>query len=144
MRKYSLTLLAAAAIGLVASAASAADLPRKAPAYMPPTPPFSWTGFYIGINGGGGWGTVETTINGFTLGPPPAVPIVLNGLNLPLASQGVNGWLFGGQIGYNYQAAPWLVLGIEGEGDWANISGNAPCGFGGIPLNCNAEVRSFM
>ncbi|MGB8619683.1 MAG: hypothetical protein WCD65_19470, partial [Pseudolabrys sp.] len=37
MRKYSLMMLAAA-FGLAASQASAADLPRKAPAYIPPAP----------------------------------------------------------------------------------------------------------
>ena len=53
MRKSLLTLLAAA-IGLAASQASAADLPRKAPAYVPPAPPpVTWTGCYIGANVGG-------------------------------------------------------------------------------------------
>ena len=36
MRKHTLSVLAAAAVGLTASMASAADLPRKAPAYVPP------------------------------------------------------------------------------------------------------------
>ena len=50
MRRHSLMLLAAAAIGLAASQASAADLQvRKAPAYVPP-PPVTWTGCYIGAN----------------------------------------------------------------------------------------------
>ena len=54
MRKHSLTLLALATIGLAASQASAADLPRKAPAYVPPAPPpITWTGCYIGANVGG-------------------------------------------------------------------------------------------
>src|SRR6185369_13406416 len=39
MRKQSLSLVVAAAFGLAASQASAADLPRKAPAYVPPAPP---------------------------------------------------------------------------------------------------------
>ena len=53
MRKSSLTLLAAV-IGLAASQASAADLPRKAPVYVPPAPPpITWTGCYIGGNVGG-------------------------------------------------------------------------------------------
>jgi hypothetical protein len=39
MREHSFALLAAA-IGLAATQASAADLPRKAPAYVPPAPPF--------------------------------------------------------------------------------------------------------
>src|SRR6187455_675601 len=52
MRKASLALLAAA-IGLAASQASAADLPRKAPAYIPPPPPpLTWTGCYVGVNVG--------------------------------------------------------------------------------------------
>ena len=56
MRKSSLTLLAAV-IGLAASQASAADLPRKAPVYVPPAPPpITWTGCYIGGNVGGIFG----------------------------------------------------------------------------------------
>jgi outer membrane immunogenic protein len=57
MRKSSLLLVAA--IGLVASQASAADLPRKAPAYVPPPPPPTWTGCYIGANVGGIRGRFE-------------------------------------------------------------------------------------
>ena len=58
MRRESLTVLAAAAMALAASAASAADLPRKAPpAYIPPAPPpITWTGCYIGANIGGIFG----------------------------------------------------------------------------------------
>jgi outer membrane immunogenic protein len=57
--------------------ASAADLPRKAPAY---TPVFSWTGCYIGGNIGYGWGreTVSISNLGETTGVPelalPSVP----------------------------------------------------------------------
>ena len=58
MRKPSLTLLAAV-IGMAASQASAADLPRKAPAYVPPPPPPTWTGCYIGANVGGIRGRFE-------------------------------------------------------------------------------------
>src|SRR5262245_53261955 len=45
MRKHSSMLLAAATIGLAASQASAADLPTRTPAYVPPAPPqVTWTG----------------------------------------------------------------------------------------------------
>ena len=54
MGRRSLSLVTAAVIGLAASQASAADLPRKAPAYVPPAPPpITWTGCYIGGNVGG-------------------------------------------------------------------------------------------
>jgi outer membrane immunogenic protein len=101
------------AFGVVASAA-AADLPSEKgpPAYEPPPPPaFSWTGFYIGANGGYGWSTttwVYPTTNYYDTG----------------AGQGYtanpDGALAGGQIGYNLQFGSWVV-GIEGSGDWADL-----------------------
>ena len=48
------TLLIAAAFGLLSTNVSAADLPRKAPAYVPPPAPvYNWTGCYLGGNVGG-------------------------------------------------------------------------------------------
>ena len=42
-----------------AQCAGAADL-SVAPLYkappMPPAPAYNWSGFYLGVNGGGGWG----------------------------------------------------------------------------------------
>jgi len=77
MQKRSLMLLAAA-IGLAASQASAADLPRKAPVYTPPPPPpITWTGCYLGANVGGvfsnrsadfGFGTISADNSGFAGG----------------------------------------------------------------------------
>ena len=98
MRKSSLTLLAAA-IGLAASQASAADLPRKAPAYVPPAPPpMTWTGCYIGANVGGAWGR-------FTLEGP------FGGT----ADRSTNNASFvgGGQIGCDYQFAGGWVIGFR-------------------------------
>jgi len=96
MRKSSLALLAAA-IGLAASQASAADLPRKAPAYVPPAPPpLTWTGCYIGANVGGAWGRFELE------GP-------LGGT----ASRSGAGFAGGGQIGCDYQFAGGWVIGFR-------------------------------
>ena len=54
-RLYSRLVVALSTLAL-AQMATAADLPRKAPAYTPPPPPvFSWTGFYVGGNAGWGW-----------------------------------------------------------------------------------------
>jgi len=58
---------AAAAIVGASFQAQAADMynrgPAKAPAYAPyaPVPYFNWTGLYLGINGGGGWGNSNHT-----------------------------------------------------------------------------------
>lgn len=55
-------LFAVASAAAFTQIASAADLPRKAPAYSPPVPvAFNWTGFYIGLNAGGHWGRDEVT-----------------------------------------------------------------------------------
>jgi len=104
MRKSSLALLAAA-IGLAASQASAADLPRKAPAYIPPAPPpITWTGCYIGGNIGGAFGHVSAT------SPEFIGEISNNG----------SGFAGGGQIGCDYQFAGGWVIGIRNMYDWTN------------------------
>jgi outer membrane immunogenic protein len=93
MRKHSLVLLAAA-VGLAAAQASAADLPRKAPAYIPPAPPpVTWTGCYIGGNIGGAFGDASASF--------PGGEISSNG----------SGFAGGGQIGCDYQFAGsgWVV-----------------------------------
>jgi outer membrane immunogenic protein len=107
-----LTQLACAGLMAVAMASPsfAADLPRpayKAPIYVAP---FSWSGFYVGINGGYGWGTANWTN--------------------PLGTTGnykVNGALAGGTIGYNLQTGVW-VWGLEGDFDASWIKGSVPCG----------------
>ena len=47
----------------LASIASAADLPARAPVYKaaPPVAAYSWTGFYVGANAGYAWGHSNTT-----------------------------------------------------------------------------------
>ena len=52
-----LTLAFAAASALITAPALAADLPVKAP--PPYIPPVTWSGFYIGVQGGGGFGTLD-------------------------------------------------------------------------------------
>jgi outer membrane immunogenic protein len=108
-----LLAFATATVFAVASLATvlAADLPRpiyKAP--PPPPPAYNWTGFYLGANFGGGWGHESHEL--------------FNGI--PGNSEGgfthdPNGVIGGGQIGYNWQFAPWFgwstgtVLGIEAD-----------------------------
>jgi outer membrane immunogenic protein len=74
--KKLLTLAAAIAISAPLSA-YAADLPMapppppRAPAFVPPAP-FTWTGFYVGINGGYSWATLIPTTMSAT--PPRSIP----------------------------------------------------------------------
>jgi outer membrane immunogenic protein len=95
----------AAALGC-AGLAHAADLPVRypvapvapAPIYVPI---YNWTGFYLGINGGGGWGTSQWDgIDKFD----------------------ISGGLIGGTVGYNWQFGQ-VVVGAEGDVDWSSIKG---------------------
>lgn len=95
-------------------AALAADVPLKAPANAVRA---SWTGCYIGINGGGGWAANNvqwSSVNG--------VPVA--GGPLTRGSQSASGWAAGGQIGCDYQFNEKLVVGIRGMWDGAKISGD--------------------
>jgi opacity protein-like surface antigen len=110
--------LAAAGLAVAAGAASAADLPTKAPMVKAP---YNWSGCYVG--GFFGYGVANdwhTTDNG------------------NFAGNGTNSWLFslnssptgGGYVGCNWQPSPGggLVLGIDGEGGYLQLSapGNQP------------------
>ena len=101
---------------LVSFAAQAADL--RAPVYRPAVAAVSgWSGFYAGFNGGYGWASSSTTfapIGAVTAAGVPPIPAVI-------ASRDLNGPLFGGHVGYNYQIASWVVGG-EGDFDWAGLN----------------------
>jgi outer membrane immunogenic protein len=106
MRKHSLMLLAAATIGLAASQASAADLPRKAPAYVPPAPPpVTWTGCYIGANIGGIFGHARANVAGFGE-----------------VSSDNGGFAGGGQIGCDYQFTGGWVIGFRNMFDGTTLN----------------------
>ena len=97
-------------------AANAADLSArpytKAPAYAAPV--YSWSGLYIGINGGAASSHECLTI--FSVAGAPVFP----------NSEGCHdatGALLGGQIGYRWQMTSW-VFGLEAQGDWADLKGS--------------------
>ena len=120
-----MALLTVAATGMAFSqSAFAADLGVR-PAYAPPAfvAP-TWTGFYLGFNGGWGWSNNHD--NTLTVGP--TVPAGAFGVFSPTTfGNGGNGNgntqdgpVFGGQLGYNYQAGNW-VFGVEGDVDGTGI-----------------------
>ncbi len=112
MKRLVLAGLGALAVVTMMGAANAADLPRrqampaKAPVFEAP---YNWTGFYVGINGGGGWGHSSWS-NSFGT-----------------ADANLSGGLVGGTIGYNYQMGQ-AVFGLEGDLDWSNIHGSTNTG----------------
>jgi outer membrane immunogenic protein len=109
-----------AAAGLVAvsiaAPASAADLGADPVTKAPQLATiYDWSGFYAGINGGGGtahacWDIVSRLGVGF----------------VPAANEGChdgNGGTVGGQIGYRWQTSRW-IFGLEAQGNWADLSGS--------------------
>jgi outer membrane immunogenic protein len=111
MKRALLAGISALAMITVAGAANAADLPRreampvKAPIY---SAPYNWTGFYLGINGGGAWGSSDFSgVSGGSSDP--------------------DGGMVGGTIGYNWQFGQ-TVLGLEGDADWSSVRGSSNCG----------------
>lgn len=122
---------AVALLGLIfATSSFAADMAVKAPLRPVARAATNWTGFYVGANIGGGWAHT-TWIDTFT---PDFVD----------ATYTASGVLAGGQIGFNYQIAN-VVLGVEGEGDWANLRGSTSCfsfpGFGS--QTCGSDIRGI-
>jgi outer membrane immunogenic protein len=103
-------------VGL-ATAASAADLAVKAPVYKAPVAPlpFSWTGCYLGVEGGGIWGRSKH-VDADPANADVGLPIT-NDFNL-------SGGLVGGTVGCNYQISNW-VFGIENDISWTDAKGSA-------------------
>jgi Opacity protein and related surface antigens len=122
MKRVVLAGLGALAMMTTMTTANAADLsrqpvmPAKAPAYVAPI--YNWTGAYIGVNGGYGWGRSEWMSGGVSTG-----------------NFDVNGGVVGGTLGYNWQTGPWVV-GLEGDIDWSSIRGSSGCGIG---LSCETR-----
>jgi outer membrane immunogenic protein len=100
----------------IAAPAIAADLPARMPVKAPVVAPapFSWTGFYIGIHGGGAWldhkQTMTTQLGVSICGAAPGLDCSIDKV----------GGAFGGLAGYNFQAGR-VVYGIEADGTWLSL-----------------------
>jgi outer membrane immunogenic protein len=123
---------ACAAIG--SAGAFAADLPMqtyKSPPVVAQV--YNWTGVYVGVNGGYGWGTQD--------------PLILFSNRFDRASFDISGGMIGGTAGVQIQQG-YVVLGVEGDLDWANIKGSgisnpSILGIGqGITLNTTTNVSA--
>jgi outer membrane immunogenic protein len=117
-----LLIAGVALTALIGTPVLAADMALKAP--PPPAPVFSWSGCYLGVNAGLGWGRDTNgfgtaVISGATEGgglefPPEAGPY----------NHSTSGGVAGGQVGCNYQTQSNWVVGVEGEVFWSGIKGS--------------------
>lgn len=111
-------LLGVLAAVLATTPALAADIAARPVTKAPPpvvvAPAFTWTGCYVGGNGGGGWSRIDA--DRIELVQLPGVPTPAN-----YGRGSGDGWLFGGQIGCDLQVAGSFVLGIQGMFDAARI-----------------------
>ena len=98
MKVFALALMA----GLASTSAYAADAVIEEPpapvAVYQEVPIFTWTGGYVGLQGGGLWS--DSSVSG-----DPDIGVF---------GDNFNGGLFGVYVGYNWQTGPW-VIGAEGD-----------------------------
>jgi outer membrane immunogenic protein len=112
MRKFLFSsTVALAVLSTAATPGGAADL-SVAPAYKAPAPVplYNWTGIYLGVNGGYGWGQ-QDPFNIFTN-------------RFDALSVSYSGGTIGGTAGAQIQSSH-VLLGVEADIDWANITGSA-------------------
>jgi outer membrane immunogenic protein len=100
--------IATLVVAVAPLAASAADLPPayKAPQYVAPAY-FSWTGFYVGLNAGYGFGSSDWSASAISLDP--------------------KGFIGGVTAGYNFQTGTW-VWGLETDLMWSDMKDDVTCG----------------
>jgi outer membrane immunogenic protein len=135
MKKFLLTTTALA--GMTAGA-FAADLPRRAapPVFAPVPPAFTWTGFYVGVNAGYGFGNNENRDNLVFIPAGSIAGSAGTQGTLTFSDSGGNksgdGFVGGGQIGYNYQFTPGagFVIGVEADIQYADFGGRRRNDFG--------------
>lgn len=150
-RNVPLKVAALAGVAL-ASPVFAADLPAtKAPPALPP-PVFTWTGLYVGFNTGYAWTASD--------------PITISSVNIldesrqgfgPASAAGatgtvganLDGFFFGGQIGYNWQFSERLIAGVEADVQGLGVRGGrgqnsvwpAPAGFAATSMKLNRDLE---
>jgi len=144
MRRISFFLAVAAIAALTLTALSASVQSASAASTL-----YNWTGFYAGVNAGYGWNNHSVDLTGDA--SPGAGSRILNtafGINstnaMPYSpSLDANGFVGGGQLGYNWQFARSWVAGLEADiqysavrGDFA-VAGTVP----GISYQLSVEQR---
>ena len=111
MKRILFTTVSLGVLGLMSPAFSA-DLPMYTKDPAAATPAYDWSGFYVGVFGGGGFGNHNLTN---ALGNAGFANFTLN--------YDSTGAVAGGEVGYNAQSGN-LMVGVEADGSWSGISGS--------------------
>jgi outer membrane immunogenic protein len=151
-------LLTTAALGALAMPAMAADI-APAPVYKapPPVPVLcNWCGFYAGLNAGYAW-TEENSINSVGSLPFASTAIAaaapaaaVAGASSNIAVGNSNGFIGGGQIGYNFQTNYWVYgieadfQGLSGKGSGASSNVVGIAGFPGTNVNTSLTASESV
>ena len=143
MKKF---LLSAVSLAILSGSALAADLPsRKAPVAPPPPPPPMWTGFYAGLNLGGGWGAGNGNSSAYNLDG------LNGGITNNLGAGGNSGGVIGGvQVGYNYQinslglGGRGVLIGAEADFQGTSMGSSGGGSRYGYLLNTNNGVTRYV
>jgi len=88
------------------------------PSGPPPAPVYNWTGWYVGVNAGASMGNVKTDFNIADVTVTTNIPNN-HTLHIPgfagSNTEWPDGFMGGGQIGYNWQFSPVWVVGLEAD-----------------------------
>ena len=157
------SLLLAALILGAGAPAFAADLPVKARPAPVMVETWNWNGFYIGGNGGYSWGTARDSFTATSQTTQTATQTTLGGAVLNTATvvgplitfvgsnrTRMDGWVGGGQAGYNYRIDNWLV-GVEADiqatgqegGTTFCVTATGTCAPGGLQLTTDHHLEWF-
>ena len=130
MIRYLLVTASAIAFAGATVPVAAADLSRG-PVMPLAYPTYNWTGVYLGLNGGGGWGSQD--------------PLNIITDRFDRFNVSISGGMFGGTAGAQVQVSH-VVLGLESDLDWADISGSgtvAPSRLG-VLLGSNLNMSTAL
>lgn len=128
-------LIMASVLTVFAGSALAADLPPGPPPFIPAAAPpifLTWSGFYFGLNAGGGFATGQSDFG-------------VVGTTFATVSNPIKGFIGGAQAGFNMQSGP-LVYGLESDFQYSGLKGNirAPCAAGVCGVALSADYRQEM
>jgi outer membrane immunogenic protein len=122
--------------------ALAADLAMKPSEPAAVVTAFDWTGAYVGVHAGYGWGREDDNLSTLGGAPPPVIiPPVGDHFD-------ANGFIGGAHAGYNYEFPSQFVIGVEGDIDYSDLNGShrfaTPAPGGKIKFNTDWQASARL